>query len=196
MTNTELSRLAPLVPPSMIVRGESGSSPSRRMIGEGVVSFTLNEHPKPMQSEGLLSITPEAMVKAILDRRRATASKLPDALHQRTEENNRAYALAKDARDTLHALKAEENATEANKEALKKAQSTYDEHESFRRRTSSRLQTLKNSIKDSEEAIEFWNNMANGEWGHLLEDSNRVASGGESSYAKSKHQHSTEVGNQ
>jgi hypothetical protein len=180
----------------MIVRGESGSSPSRRMIAEGVVSFTLNEHPKPMQSEGLLSITPEAMVEAILDRRRATASKLPDALHQRTEENNRAYALAKEAKDTLHALKAEENATEANKEALKKAQSTYDEHESFRRRTSSRLQTLKNSIKDSKEAIEFWDNMADGEWGHLLEDSNRVASGGESSYAKSKHQHSTEVSNQ
>jgi len=176
----------------MFVRGESGSSPSRRMIGQGVVSFTLNEHPKPMQSEGLLAITPEAMVKDILERRQATASKLPDALHARTEENNRAYMLAKEARDTLKALKAEEDGTEAHKEALKKAQSIYDEHESFRRRTSSRLQTLKNSIKDSEEAIEFWTKMSDGEWGHLLEDSNRLASGGNSSYAKSKHQHSIE----
>ena len=180
----------------MIVRGESGSSPSRRMVGQGVVSFTLNEHPKPMQSEGLLSITPEAMVKAILERRQAIASKLPDALHQRTEENNRAYTLAKDAREALKALKTEGDETEAHKEAVKKAQTIYDEHESFRRRTSSRLQTLKNSIKDSEEAIEFWTNMADGEWGHLLDDSNRLASGGESSYAKSKHQLSTEEDDQ
>lgn len=145
-----------------------------------------------MQSEGLLSITPEAMVEAILERRQAIASKLPDALHQRTEENNRAYTLAKDARDTLKALKAEEDETEAHKEAVKKAQSIYDEHESFRRRTSSRLQTLKNSIKDSEEAIEFWTDMAEGKWGHLLDDSNRLASGGVSSYAKSRHQRSIE----
>lgn len=176
----------------MIVRGESGSSPSRRMVGQGVVSFTLNEHPKPMQSEGLLSITPEAMVQAILERRQAIASNLPDALQQRTEENNRAYTLAKDARETLKALKAKEDETEAHKEAVKKAQNIYDEHESFRRRTSSRLQTLKNSIKDSEEAIEFWTNMADGEWGHLLDDSNRLASGGQSSYAKSRHQRSIE----
>ena len=145
-----------------------------------------------MQSEGLLSITPEAMVQAILERRQAIASKLPDALQQRTEENNRAYTLAKDARETLKALKAKEDETEAHNEALKKAQNIYDEHESFRRRTSSRLQTLKNSIKDSEEAIEFWTNMADGEWGHLLDDSNRLASGGKSSYAKSRHQRSIE----
>ena len=69
-----------------------------------------------------MSITPEAMVKAILERRQAIASKLPDALHQRTEENNRAYTLAKDARETLKALKAKEDETEAHKEAVKKAQ--------------------------------------------------------------------------
>ena len=74
-----------------------------------------------MQSEGLLSITPEAMVKAILERRQATASKLPDALHQRTEENNRAYALAKEAREALMALEAVDDQTKAHEEALNKA---------------------------------------------------------------------------
>ena len=166
------------------------------MVGQGVDSFTLNGHPKPMQSEGLLSITPEAMVKAILERRKATASKLPDALHQRTEENNRAYALAKEAREALMALEAVDDQTKAHEEALNKAQAVYDEHESFRRRTSSRLQTLKNSIKDSEEAIEFWTSIADDGWGHLLEDANRLASGGVSSYSKSRHQPPIEEGEQ
>ncbi len=89
-------------------------------------------------------------------------------------------------------LKSMENDSSAHQAALKKAQNIYDEHESFRRRTSSRLQTLKNSVKDCDESIEFWTNMSNGDWGHLLEDANRLASGGDSSYAKSKQQPVTE----
>ncbi len=141
-----------------------------------------------MQGDELLSITPETMVKAILERREATASNLPEALHQRTEENNRAYKLARDAKEALVALESKGEETKTHKEALKKAQTIYDEHESFRRRTSSRLQTLKNTMKDCEEAIEFWSNVSDGDWGHLLEDSSRLAAGGESSYAKLKRQ--------
>ena len=94
------------------------------------------------------------------------------------------------------ALEAVDDQTKAHEEALNKAQAVYDEHESFRRRTSSRLQTLKNSIKDSEEAIEFWTSIADGGWGHLLEDANRLASGGDSSYSKSRHQPPIEEGEQ
>ena len=145
-----------------------------------------------MQAEELLSITPEKMVKAILERRQSMAASLPDALQQRIEENNRAYKLAKDAKDAFMTLKSTDNDSSTHQAALKKAQNIYDEHESFRRRTSSRLQTLKNRIKDCDESIQFWTNMGDGDWGYLLEDANRLASGGDSSYAKSKQQPVTE----
>ena len=141
-----------------------------------------------MQAEELLSITPEKMVKAILQRRQSMASNLPDALRQRTEENNRAYKLAKEAKEALLALESLDRNSPAHQAALNKARNIYDEHESFRRRTTSRLQTLKNSMNDCDESIEFWTKMSDGDWGHLLEDAKRLASGGDSSYAKSKQQ--------
>ncbi len=135
-----------------------------------------------------MSITPEKMVKAILQRRQSMASNLPDALRQRTEENNRAYKLAKEAKEALLALESLDRNSPAHQAALNKARNIYDEHESFRRRTTSRLQTLKNSMNDCDESIEFWTKMSDGDWGHLLEDAKRLASGGDSSYAKSKQQ--------
>lgn len=135
-----------------------------------------------------MSITPEKMVKAILQRRQSMASNLPDALRQRTEENNRAYKLAKEAKEALLALESLDRDSPAHQAALNKARNIYDEHESFRRRTTSRLQTLKNSMNDCDESIEFWTKMSDGDWGHLLEDAKRLASGGDSSYAKSKQQ--------
>ena len=116
------------------------------------------------------------------------ASNLPDALRQRTEENNRAYKLAKEAKEALLALESLDRNSPAHQAALNKARNIYDEHESFRRRTTSRLQTLKNSMNDCDESIEFWTKMSDGDWGHLLEDAKRLASGGDSSYAKSKQQ--------
>ena len=139
-------------------------------------------------------MTPEALVASILKRRAAAASSLPATLEQRTEENNRAYQLANEARATLKQLEAEENPDEGHHSALEKARNVYDEHETFRRRTDSRLKKVKHAIKDSEEALQFWSEMGEGGWGHLLEDAERLTAGGESSYAKQKQRRNEEDG--
>ena len=151
-------------------------------------------HPETMQAKDLLKVTPEALVASILKRRAAAASSLPTTLEQRTEENNRAYQLANDARTSLKQLEAEENPDEGHHSVLEKARNVYDEHETFRRRTDSRLKKVKHAIKDSEEAIQFWSEMSEGGWGHLLEDAERLNEGGESSYAKQKQRRNEEDG--
>lgn len=135
-----------------------------------------------MQGDELLAVTPEALAKAILERRERMATHLPKALEQRIEENDRAYGLSSNARAALNTLQAD--ASNANQDDLDKAKATYDEHEAFRRRTASRLQNVKNKIADCEEALAFWKTMNEGGWGHLLEDAERLNSGGSSTYAK------------
>ena len=147
-----------------------------------------------MQANELLSVTPAELIQAILARRQSVASHLPDDLERRQEENNRAYALTKEAKAHMDALTEQGETTKEAQESLQKARDTYEEHEQFRRRSSSRLQTIKNNINDCQEAIEFWSALAEGEWGHLLEDAERVASGGQSSFARAKQQ--TEGGGQ
>ena len=44
-------------------------------MSQGVVSFTLVIHPKPMQAKELLTVTPESLVASILKRRRAAAKR-------------------------------------------------------------------------------------------------------------------------
>jgi hypothetical protein len=46
-----------------------------------------------MAPEDMLSVTPEAMVKAIVQRRERMAKELPIELEKRREENDRAYVL-------------------------------------------------------------------------------------------------------
>ena len=168
--------------PPMNMRASSGSSPLRRKVPAGVVSFTLKTPPETMQGDELLAITPEALAEAILKRRQRMTEHLPKTLQQRTEENNRAHQLASEARATLSALEADDS--NATQEEVDRARVTYDEHESFRRRTTSRLQTVKNRIADCDEALVFWSTMSEGGWGHLLEDAERLNSGGASTYAK------------
>ena len=44
--------------------------------------------------------------------------------------------------------------------SLEKARTMHEEHEAFRRRTASRLQTtVENAIADGEEAIQFWSEL-------------------------------------
>ena len=145
-----------------------------------------------MQAKDLLTVTPEALTASILKRRTAAASSLPTTLEQRTEENNRAYQLASEARAALQQLEGHENPDEEHRTALEKARNVYHEHETFRRRTDSRLKKVKHAIQDSEEAIQFWSEMGEGGWGHLLEDAERLTEGGESSYAKQKQRRSKE----
>lgn len=114
------------------------------------------------------------------------ADLLPKELELRKEENDRAYKLAKASREELQAIQLTDETAANHEERLLQAQQIYDEHEQFRRRTSSRLQTIKNNIQDCQEAIDFWENLADGDWGHLLEDAERVRSGGASSYAEAK----------
>jgi len=139
-----------------------------------------------MEARELLSFTPEEMVLAILKRREALAANLPKELAARTEENDRAYALAREAKTQLQSL------TEDG-EDRDKALAVYEENEAFRRRTASRLQVVKNSIADQEEALAFWKSMQEGDFGHLLDDAERVRKGGVSSYARAKN-HSAEEG--
>jgi hypothetical protein len=135
-----------------------------------------------MQGDELLAVTPEVLAKAILERRKRMAEHLPKALEQRIEENDRAYGLSSQARANLNSLQVD--TSNVGQDELDKAKATYEEHEAFRRRTASRLQNIKNKIVDCEEALAFWNTMNEGGWGHLLEDAERLNSGGSSTYAK------------
>lgn len=114
------------------------------------------------------------------------AALLPKELALRQEETDRAFHLAKESRERLETLQNSVESATDMEEDLRAAQLAYDEHEQFRRRSSSRLQTIKNNIRDCQEAIEFWEGLADGDWGHLLEDATRVRAGGFSSYAEAK----------
>ncbi|MBH34529.1 MAG: hypothetical protein CMB74_03660 [Euryarchaeota archaeon] len=139
-----------------------------------------------MQARELLSVLPADLIKSILARREKLAAQLPKELELRQEENDRAFQLAKTSREELKALQADSSDSNVNEEDLLKAQHTYDENERFRRRSASRLQTIKNNISDCQEAIGFWQQLADGEWGHLLEDAERLRIGGASSYSEAK----------
>lgn len=139
-----------------------------------------------MQARELLSVLPADLIKSILARREKLAAQLPKELELRQEENDRAFQLAKTSREELKALQADSSDSNVNEEDLLKAQHTYDENEHFRRRSASRLQTIKNNISDCQEAIGFWQQLADGEWGHLLEDAERLRIGGASSYSEAK----------
>jgi hypothetical protein len=134
---------------------------------------------KAMQTGDLLDVTPEALVKAIVRRRKALASTLPKELERRTEENDRAYALAKPP-------KGASEKDEQNPEVE-------EENETFRRRTVSRLWSVRHAVEDTEEALAFWTQIETGDWGHLLEDARRVEEGGKSSYALRKKSEVDEV---
>jgi len=177
-------------------RESRGSSPSRRKHKQAVVSFTLNQPPKSMQARDLLGVVPANLVASILARRQKMAALLPKELERRQEENDRAFQLAKDAKEQLLSLQHIEGDASGSKESLLKAQQTYDEHEQFRRRTASRLQTIKNNIQDCQEAIEFWERLSDGNWGHLLDDAARVRAGGASSYAEAKRRTTREANGQ
>ena len=141
----------------------------------------------------MLSVVPADLVASILSKRRNMAALLPKELALRQEETDRAFRLAKESRDRLQTLQSSEESPSDMEENLRRAQLAYDEHEQFRRRSSSRLQTIKNNIRDCQEAIEFWEGLADGDWGHLLEDAARVRAGGSSSYAEAKRRTNVEA---
>lgn len=143
---------------------------------------------EPMDAKDLLSVTPEALVQAILKRREEAAKQLPDELAKRVDENDRAYAVFHEAKQRLEMMKNDGSSAEE----LEKATLDLEEKETFRRRTVSRLQIVKNAMNDIEEGQEFWSTMEEGNWGHLLEDAERVNQGGVSSYVL-KAEQQTEV---
>ena len=108
-----------------------------------------------MQANELLSVTPAELIQAILARRQSVASHLPDDLERRQEENNRAYALTKEAKAHLDALIEQGETTKEAQESLQKARDTYEEHEQFRRRSSSRLQTIKTTSTTAKKLSNF-----------------------------------------
>ena len=115
-----------------------------------------------MTADGLLSVTPEALAKAILARRKATGSSLPEELEKRTEENDRAYVTSES--------KAQLKSVDTETEEHAKVTAAYEENETFRRRTASRLQVVKNAVADQDEAVAFWQDMLENGAGALLED--------------------------
>ena len=133
-----------------------------------------------------MTVLPADLIKSILARRQKMADQLPKELELRKDENDRAYKLAKASGEEFQAIQNTDETAANHEERHLLAQQTYDEHEQFRRRTSSRLQTIKNNIQDCLEAIDFWEKLADGGWGHLLEDAERGRSGGASSYAEAK----------
>jgi hypothetical protein len=140
-----------------------------------------------METHDLLAVTPKQMVEYILRRREATEASLPEELKNRTQENDRAYQLAREAKILLDELEANLGADDGpTSEHIEQAKAKYDENETFRRRTMSRLWLVKNAIADQDEALRFWNEIDEGTWGHLLEDAERVRNGGPSSYALGK----------
>ena len=109
-------------------------------------------------------------------------------------ENNRAYAMAKEAREALKALEAVDDQTKSHEEALNKPR-PFTTSMNRSDGAHSRLQTLKNSIKDSEEAIEFgpaWLTVV----GAICSKMRIGLHQGGSSYAKSRQQPPIEEGKQ
>lgn len=141
-----------------------------------------------MQPNELLAVTPEALVAAILKRREQSGASLPKELVQRREEYDRAHERAKQDKEALAALEDQPESSEEYMERLQKAKHAFEESETFRRRTVSRLQLVEYAINDHGEATAFWKELINGTWGHLLEDAERVKNGGLSSYAINKEQ--------
>lgn len=139
-----------------------------------------------MQARELLAVMPADLVKSILARREKLAAQLPKELESRQKENDRAFQLAKASREELKGLQTDSSDSEVDQEDILKAQHIYDENEQFRRRSDSRLKTIKHNISNCQQAIEFWEQLADGGWGHLLEDAERVRAGGDSSYAEKK----------
>jgi len=133
-----------------------------------------------MEAKDLMSVTPEALAEAILRRRKQAANHLPDELTKRIEENDRAYAVFNEAKQRIEAIEA----SDSSDDDREKARLEFEEKEAFRRRTVSRLWVVKHAIKDNEEAIEFWSAMADENWGHLLENAERVKAGGASIYTR------------
>ena len=127
----------------------------------------------------VMLICPEA-AQAILRRRNEASKHLPKELEQRNEENDRAYAVFLEAKQRLETI----STTGPPGDEQKTAQIELEEKEAFRRRTVSRLWVVKNAIKDNDEAIEFWSSMVDSNWGHLLEDAERVKAGEPSSYTR------------
>ena len=162
------------------MRKSRGSSPSRKGSGQGVVSFTLMGTAKTMEAKDLMSVTPEVLAQAILRRRNEASKHLPKELEQRNEENDRAYAVFLEAKQRLETI----STSGPSGDEQKAAQIELEEKEAFRRRTVSRLWVVKNAIKDNDEAIEFWSSMVDSNWGHLLEDAERVKAGEPSSYTR------------
>ena len=89
-------------------------------VGVARLFFYVDESPRNDAGKGFADVTPEALVASILKRRAAAASSLPTTLEQRTEENNRAYQLANDARTSLKQLEAEENPDEGHHSGLRR----------------------------------------------------------------------------
>ena len=137
------------------------------------------------------TMTPEAMVKAILRRRENTGKDFPKELELRTNENDRAYQLVHEAKANIQQLK--DAKTPPSSPEYVQSENEYKEHETFRRRTTSRLWVVKNAIKDHEEGMAFWNELQSGDWGHLLEDAARVRDGGRSSYTLERENNESEA---
>ena len=140
-----------------------------------------------METHDLLAVTPKELVQSILRRRELAEVSLPEELKKRNQENDRAYQLTRQAKIRLEELQANHHGEDGStNDELEKAKAEFDENETFRRRTTSRLWVVKNAINDQKEALQFWTELEEGTWGHLLEDAERVRGGGASSYALRK----------
>ena len=128
-----------------------------------------------MTADGLLSVTPEALAKAI-----SGAAKQRDPRSRKSwKKGQRKTTEPTLASESKAQLKSVDTGTEEHA----KVTAAYEENETFRRRTASRLQVVKNAVADQDEAVAFWQDMLENGAGALLEDAERVRNGGRSSFA-------------
>jgi len=129
-----------------------------------------------MEPKTLLQLKPELLVKAIIHRRQHLMDQLPKLIKE----------AKKDVRNAEEAMNFHENLanessknTVGNQEQEKKLRAEFNN-------TIGKLNRAENNFKNSEEIISYWESKLEFGFEELLEDSNRVASGGTSSWALRK----------
>lgn len=136
-----------------------------------------------MQTEALVALTPDDLVRMILKKQRDLAKALPDLLKSREEELSRAYQLTKEAR---MAYKNSQEEASSNEEATTAAELLYNEREEFRRRSESRTHQLRNANANVQSTLMYWSDEER-PWTSLLEAAQRVAEGHPPTFASKQH---------
>ncbi len=126
-----------------------------------------------MEPKTLLQLKPELLIKAIIHRRQHLMDQLPKIIIQ----------AKKDVKNAEEAMSFQENLSQKTE---KKSVGNQEQEKKLREEFNfsiGKLNRAENIFKNSEEIISYWESKLEFGFEELLEDSQRVANGGTSSWA-------------